>query len=517
MFVRSAPSGVLISDRITGVLGINSMDYLVNPCSYTMKNEHLANSDSALTESLDWCALSYADRLNAASMFASVIDPKEKRARGRIPAFRKLMDSLNFDPEDQLRMWKMAARGRRDPLQFALALKEQNARHKALWGLLSFVVASGCYDSRDRECIRMLALAINVPWDHVLRTETVLARHITSLEEFSSAPIQGMHHRSKGRAWKIALASVIGGTALVASGGLGGLLIEGAIGVGLTTSLLGATGAAVAGRKVANRTREVRELGFEYLGGEGMHVCVAISGWLTEEGDFSQDWAVLPKVAGGYGVHYALHWESQHLRKLGRNFLSLGGKLGSTKAASFWAERAGIATARALAWPITLLMGADLIDNAWHMGADRAKKAGILLAETLRANHFGYRPVTLIGFSLGARLLFYALEDLARTGDKGIIHHAILIGGAVTADPDRWNRVHTVVSGKLINGYCRTDYVLSYLYRIAALQPQVAGLGPIDSSRVENVDVTDLSTGHLKYKKALELILRRMWRRLDCP
>lgn len=248
-----------------------------------------------------------------------------------------------------------------------------------------------------------------------------------------------------------------------------------------------------------------------------MHVHIAISGWLTENDGFDKEWAFLPKLAGSAEC-YALHWEAQHLLDLGKDILSPGGKAGSRGAISFWIRRGVFAAAaRSLVWPITLLIGADLIDNSWHTAADGAKKAGLLLADTLRGRHFGYRSVTLIGCSLGARLLFYALEDLARTGDCGIVHHAIFIGGAVTADPERWKHVLTVVAGKLINAYSASDYVLGYLYRVFSLQAQVAGLGPADSSRVENVDVTDVSPGHLTYKRALQLILYRIWNILEDP
>lgn len=61
----------------------------------------------------------------------------------------------------------------------------------------------------------------------------------------------------------------------------------------------------------------------------------------------------------------------------------------------------------------------QLIDTAWSVALQRAQKAGRLLAHSLAAGAHGNRPVTLVGNSMGARLIFHCLLELARLKAKG--------------------------------------------------------------------------------------------------
>ncbi len=48
-------------------------------------------------------------------------------------------------------------------------------------------------------------------------------------------------------------------------------------------------------------------------------------------------------------------------------------------------------------------------------------QAGRLLAQLLMQGGHGDRPVTLIGYSMGARLVFHCLLELARSNCKGAV------------------------------------------------------------------------------------------------
>jgi len=71
--------------------------------------------------------------------------------------------------------------------------------------------------------------------------------------------------------------------------------------------------------------------------------------------------------------------------------------------------------AAAMAWPLFILELASSIDNAYSVALNRTDKAALILADVLKTRVQGKRPVTLIAFSLGARMVFNALEVLAGT------------------------------------------------------------------------------------------------------
>ena len=153
-----------------------------------------------------------------------------------------------------------------------------------------------------------------------------------------------------------------------------------------------------------------------------------------------------------------------------------------------------------------------LIDNPWSNALDRAKSAGSVLAEVLLHRHLGVRPITLIGFSLGARVIFYALLELAKKGAFGIVQDVFLLGATVTAPLRTWLEVRSVVSGRFVNGYARNDWVLNYLFRATSGGLNtVAGLRPVqDVPGLENVDVTDKIAGHMSYRTFMPLILDQL-------
>jgi hypothetical protein len=71
-------------------------------------------------------------------------------------------------------------------------------------------------------------------------------------------------------------------------------------------------------------------------------------------------------------------------------------------------------TAAAIVMPYYLLRSFEYVDPIWTLACERADAAGELLAETLLERRHGTRPVTLLGFSMGARLLFACLQALGR-------------------------------------------------------------------------------------------------------
>jgi hypothetical protein len=153
-----------------------------------------------------------------------------------------------------------------------------------------------------------------------------------------------------------------------------------------------------------------------------------------------------------------------------------------------------------------------LIDNPWSNSLERAKAAGGVLADVLINRQLGVRPVSLIGFSLGARVIFYALLELAKAKAFGVVQDVYFMGATVTASVKTWNQVRSVVSGRFVNAYATNDWLLAYLFRAShAGMATVAGLRPVPGvDDIENVDVSDIVVGHMSYRPFMPLLLKRL-------
>merc|ERR1712232_253505 len=142
----------------------------------------------------------------------------------------------------------------------------------------------------------------------------------------------------------------------------------------------------------------------------------------------------------------------------------------ASSAASFWfrhsvtaAAATSTAAAMVISWPIWIVFSLINLDNAWLVVADRARQAGTCLAHVLADRQaVGQRPVTLIGHSMGARLIFYCLLELYNLGEFHVVDDVVLVGAPVTTLPERWRKARAVASGRVINCYLPTDWVLAF-------------------------------------------------------
>jgi hypothetical protein len=162
-------------------------------------------------------------------------------------------------------------------------------------------------------------------------------------------------------------------------------------------------------------------------------------------------------------------------------------------------------------WPIALLQLSKIVDNPFNVAKSRADKAGLVLADAIINKVQGERPVTLIGYSMGARLIYSCLMSLAERRAFGLVESAVLIGAPAPSDASVWRAIRSVVSGRLVNVYSEKDYVLAFLYRTSSIQFGVAGLEAVDGARgVENVDASATVTGHLRYPLLVGTILENI-------
>jgi hypothetical protein len=164
----------------------------------------------------------------------------------------------------------------------------------------------------------------------------------------------------------------------------------------------------------------------------------------------------------------------------------------------------------ALQLPVVLTKLSYLIDNPWAVSLDRATAAGLILADSLIDRNLGTRPVTLVGYSLGSRVIFSCLQELARKGAFGLVQNVFLFGSPMVVKHDEYMRARAVVSGRFVNGYNRNDWILGYLFRLTnGGIRRIAGLASIEGvPGVENMDLTEHVVGHMDYRMAMPRLLR---------
>ncbi|XP_019718712.1 transmembrane and coiled-coil domain-containing protein 4 [Hippocampus comes] len=395
--------------------------------------------------------------------------------------------------------------------------------------LVSFSVKDGHYDARARVLIRHVGCLLRVSPQELEEFEETLGERLTEGGEESEEELSRRRRKERGRKLRryflIGLATVGGGTLIGVTGGLaaplvaagagavlgagGAAALGSATGIAIMASLFGAAGAGLTGYKMNKCVGAIEE--FEFLplsSGKRLHLTITVTGWLCtgKYSSFQAPWCSL----GECGEQYCLVWESRFLRDLGSAMTSLLDGLVSMMAqeALKYTVLSGIVTA--LTWPASLLAAASVIDNPWCVCLNRSAEVGKHLAQVLRSRQQGKRPVSLIGFSLGARVIYFCLQELANDqGSEGVVEDVVLLGAPVDGSEKAWERMTRVVAGKIVNGYCRGDWLLGFLYRSSAAQLCVAGLQPISTQdrRVINVDLSSVVKGHLDYMRQMETIL----------
>jgi len=237
-----------------------------------------------------------------------------------------------------------------------------------------------------------------------------------------------------------------------------------------------------------------------------LRLTIGINGWLTSADDVTRPWRAL---ADDTEV-FALRFEVESLLALGTSLDGLVSSYAWRAARAEILRRTVLATLWSALWPVHILRAATAVDNPFAHARNRADKAGAVLADALIAGVQGARPVTLAGYSLGARVVHACLRTLARRRAFGLVADVVLVGAPVPSSPARWREMRSVVAGNLYNVFSRNDYVLAFLYRAASAQLGVAGLQSIDGvPGVVNLDLSDHVSGHLRYPDLLPHILAR--------
>ncbi|EFJ22990.1 hypothetical protein SELMODRAFT_104378 [Selaginella moellendorffii] len=399
----------------------------------------------------------------------------------------------------------------------------------------------GGYDSRYRVTLRLLATWFDVKWSKMAAMEVMVAcMAMAARKEQSTAEAEA--EKSKWSKWKrgslIGAAAVTGGTLLAITGGLAAPAIAAGLAAlapaaGTVVPIIGASGFAAAaaatgtaagsvaiaasfgaagagltGSKMARRIGDVDEFGFEAIGdnhNQGrLAVAIVISGIIFEEDDFTRPW-IFPDADL---ERYSLRWETKILMAVSsaiQDWLTTAVAKELMKRGAMMTVLSGLLAA--LAWPSALLSATDFIDSRWTIAVDRSDKAGEILANCLLSGLHGSRPVTLLGFSLGARVIFSCLEHLAKKGNGGIVERVVLLGAPLSLDRKRWMNARKIVAGRFVNCYSSNDWILGVIYRASILSQGLAGIQPVALPGIENVNVTHLITGHSSYLSKIPEIL----------
>jgi hypothetical protein len=251
------------------------------------------------------------------------------------------------------------------------------------------------------------------------------------------------------------------------------------------------------------------------------HSVVVVNGWLSEqefqdirnEGwlEACDDWLRGLKAECNYGTDelWHLNWEAKNLRKIARwgGTISVDGGSALTVAKAV-ARGSSTAATTFVRGGAVLAIAEAAINNPWHPVMLKAEKAGALLAEAIARTEG--KTFTLMGHSLGARVIFFALMALA-TKDKQFVKNVVLMGGAVGREETQsWLAASSSVSGSIYNCFSENDGVLKYAYQLAAAGTSApAGLGKAVPVAV-NVDCTDFISGHNTWKDNLPMVLDRL-------
>lgn len=238
-----------------------------------------------------------------------------------------------------------------------------------------------------------------------------------------------------------------------------------------------------------------------------LRVTIGITGWLTSKSEVVTPWRVL-----GHGSEvFALRFELEALMNLGNSMNSMVSSAAWGYAKSEMIKQTIFAELMSAMWPVAILKVARVVDNPFSIARARADKAGEVLADAIINKAQGERPVTLIGYSLGARVIYACLTSLAKRRAFGLIESAVLIGAPTPSTTSDWRALRSVVGNRLVNVYSENDYVLGFLYRTSSIQYGVAGLQKIQGiPTVENVDVSETVSGHLRYRYLVGSILKKI-------
>ncbi|KAI7036171.1 DUF726-domain-containing protein, partial [Hortaea werneckii] len=184
-------------------------------------------------------------------------------------------------------------------------------------------------------------------------------------------------------------------------------------------ALIGTTGTLIGGgigmKGASRRTGAVKT--FEYrplYNNKRVNLIVTVAGWMTGKvDDVRLPFSTVDPIMGDI---YSLNWEPEMLQSTGQTVQILGTEALAQTIQSVLGATFFSALVAGLSLPLILTKLSYLVDNPWAVSLARADATGLVLADSLIDRNLGIRPITLVGFSLGSRVIFSCLKELARRG-----------------------------------------------------------------------------------------------------
>lgn len=404
--------------------------------------------------------------------------------------------------------------------------------------LFLILLQDAVYDARSRTLLLKFANLLNIANLEICEFERRVTDSLDmeqSTEDQVWNETQHMKDRRKRRRRRkmcyVGLAMVGGSLVLGLSGGLLAPVIGAGIAAGLSTvGITGATGfltgaggatvvaltsTAIGGnigaRGMSKRMGSVRTFEFRPLhNNRRVNLIISVSGWMIgNDDDVRLPYSTVDPVEGDL---YALHWEPEMLKSIGQTINIVANELFTQALQQVLGATILTAFISAIQWPMGLSKLGYILDNPWSVSLDRAWAAGLILADTLISRNLGQRPITLMGFSLGSRVIYSCLVELCRRKAHGLVENVYIFGTPVVRKREHLVMARSAVSDRFVNAFSGKDWMLAYLFRAAAGGfSKVMGIAPIeDIEGIENFDCTDVVDGHLAYRKNMPKLLKRM-------
>ncbi|KAF8979236.1 hypothetical protein BDQ17DRAFT_1439629 [Cyathus striatus] len=325
-----------------------------------------------------------------------------------------------------------------------------------LCDLFLLLIADSVYDARSRVLLELLTQKLGLGWLDVVKFESWVTEALETQEDVEKLEQREMIDGArkalrKRRIVMLGLVTLGGGLVIGLSAGLlapvigtglaGALTTVGVTGTGaflggtacaavITTGRV-LTGSGIAMKGMANRTQYVRTFDILPLHNNKRVSCVlTVPGFMSGvNDDVCLPFSVLDPIIGDV---FSVLWEPEMIRETGSALKILTGEIhewdkGCVQCAlgagddSRDGKRLKFLTGEVLSKiGLTVLQATAMttLMSALHWpittALDRAKSAGRVLTDVLNQRHLGVRPIILIGFSLGAHVIFYALGWFSR-------------------------------------------------------------------------------------------------------